>query len=88
MIRPFSHLAGREKWRPDTNAIGSFQKRLPCPKEEISAILRGRGEKFVSDYMTCKGATGFNFQFLLCGRYGHFLEDLFVSNDYSTCMDL
>jgi hypothetical protein len=48
------------------------------PKEEISAVRRGRGEKIVSDNSKCigtsEGGRGVNFLFPLWGWYGCFLE--------------
>ena len=50
-----------------------------APKEEISAVRRGRGEKFLFDNSECirtfEGVGGgVNFQFPPWGRYGCFLE--------------
>jgi hypothetical protein len=58
-------------------STGHYRKDPSCPREEISAVWRGRGEKFVSDNSKCiRTSEGgrVNVQFPPWGRYGCFLE--------------
>jgi hypothetical protein len=58
--------------------LGRSRKDPYSPTEEISAVLRGRGEKIVSDNSKCirtsEWGRGVNFLFPLWGWYGCFLE--------------